>query len=334
MIVVFAQMAQHQGIDGRIEIAADEIANHVVRQMSFAPHDALLDGPWVRPHLQHFEIVIGFEHQQVSAAQVELDGIGHIAQVGYQTHFNALRAKAEAYRIDGVVRNGEAIDFDIAYTKCRPGLETIQARRVFAPGDGGRGEAGDEDGHVEQAGQGHQAADVIGMLMRDEDGIQLFGVFLNGGEAGQNVALAEAGIDEDARFFGADESGISRAAGGEDADLDYDAPPSLDRAQHSGPRFLASLCVAHALLRAVLALLPTPVRKSWKRSHECERGTQECVRHRRALFKGFGITLDVVLTGGLLLPIFSQPGFPAFAGGGVAAREGQRLDFGIGNREL
>jgi hypothetical protein len=35
------------------------------------------------------------------------------------------------------------------------------------------------------------------------------------------------------------------------------------------------ISVAHALLRAVFALLRTP---SW-RSHECERGTQDCVRH-------------------------------------------------------
>ncbi len=65
MIVVFAQMAEHQGIDGGIEISADEIADHVVRQMPFASHHALLDGPGVRADLEHFEIVIRFQHQQI-----------------------------------------------------------------------------------------------------------------------------------------------------------------------------------------------------------------------------------------------------------------------------
>ena len=37
--------------------------------------------------------------------------------------------------------------------------------------------------------------------------------------------------------------------------------------------------VAHALLRAVFALLRTPVATEPKRSQECERGTQECVRY-------------------------------------------------------
>jgi hypothetical protein len=38
--------------------------------------------------------------------------------------------------------------------------------------------------------------------------------------------------------------------------------------------------VAHALVRAVFALLRTPLAIEPKRSHECERGTQGCVRHK------------------------------------------------------
>jgi hypothetical protein len=145
--------------------------------------------------------------------------------------------KAEAHRIDGVVRNGEAVDLDIADAKRGPGLETIQARRVFAPGNGGRGEAGDEDRHIEQARQSHQAADVIGMLVRDQDRVQLFGSSSISGEPGENVALAEAGVDQDARFFGADEGGVSRAAAGENADLDYDG---LRCSASAWPRSLAA----------------------------------------------------------------------------------------------
>ncbi len=38
--------------------------------------------------------------------------------------------------------------------------------------------------------------------------------------------------------------------------------------------------VAHALVRAATALVPSQgIRKRTGRSHECERGTQECVRH-------------------------------------------------------
>jgi hypothetical protein len=85
------------------------------------------------------------------------------------------------------------------------------------------------------------------MLVRDQDRVQLFGVFLDRGQAGQNVAPAQSGVDEDARFFGADESGISRTAAGENADLNYDAPPRTT--------LLAAAFVAQALLRAAFTLV-------------------------------------------------------------------------------
>jgi len=90
------------------------------------------------------------------------------------------------------------------------------------------------------------------MLVRDQDRVQLFGVFLDGGQSGQNVALAEAGVDQDARFFGTDESGISRTAAGENADLNYDAPPLLH--QLLAAASLAAF-VAHALVRAAFTLV-------------------------------------------------------------------------------
>jgi hypothetical protein len=110
------------------------------------------------------------------------------------------------------------------------------------------------------------------MLVRDQDRVQLFRIFLDRGQAGQNVAPAETGVDEDARFFGADESGISRTAAGENADLNYDAPPrtilfaaaslaaaSLAAASLAAASLaaasLAAASVAHALLRAAFTLV-------------------------------------------------------------------------------
>jgi hypothetical protein len=92
------------------------------------------------------------------------------------------------------MRDGKAIDLDIADAKGCPGLETIQARRVFAPRDGGSSETSDEDGHVERTRERYQSADVIGMLVRDQDRVQFFSVLIDRGEARENVPLAEAGV--------------------------------------------------------------------------------------------------------------------------------------------
>ena len=218
-------MAEHQRSDRGIEIRADELADYVVRQVPPASHYTLFDGPGIGADFEHFEIVVRFEQQQIGAAQMELDGVGDISQIGDQSYFNAMRSETEANRIDGVVWNGEAIDFNVTHTKGCSGLKAIQARREFTPWNRGRRQASDEDRNVEQTRQSNQPADVIGMLVRDQDGVELFGIFFDGGEAGQNVAPAQAGVDKDARFFGADESGISRAAAGENANFNDGAPP-------------------------------------------------------------------------------------------------------------
>jgi hypothetical protein len=55
----------------------------------------------------------------------------------------------------------------------------------------------------------------------------------------------------------------------------------IDSAEDAGPELLilSNPLVAHALMRAVFALLRTPVATEPKRSQECERGTYESVRH-------------------------------------------------------
>jgi hypothetical protein len=137
MIVVLAEMPQNHRGGGGIELVTQIVAHQVVREVAVAAHYALFHGPGIRADLQHIEIVIGLEHQYLRAAQMELDGIGKIAEVGDETDFDALRAEAEAYGVDGVVRNGEGVDFDIAYREACAGLKRLDCRERAIPLDGG-----------------------------------------------------------------------------------------------------------------------------------------------------------------------------------------------------
>ena len=71
-----------------------------VRKMAVAAHHALLDAPGIGADLQHVEIVIRFEQQDLHAAQMEFDGIGHVAEIGRDADLNAFGVEAEADRID------------------------------------------------------------------------------------------------------------------------------------------------------------------------------------------------------------------------------------------
>ena len=52
------------------------------------------------------------------------------------------------------------------------------------------------------------------------------------------------------------------------------------------------------------------------------------------LIQGFGFKGDVGFAGGFLRGVFFHPGFPSFAGGGVASGEGEGGDVGVGDRDF
>ena len=68
MIVLLAEMAQDQRRRCRIpDRASGKSQTSSVRKVAHAAHHALLHGPRIRANLQHVQIVIGFEQQQVGA---------------------------------------------------------------------------------------------------------------------------------------------------------------------------------------------------------------------------------------------------------------------------
>ena len=72
---MFAQMSEHQRLQASIQTVENELRDHVVRQVPVTAHNALLYRPGIRPHLQHFDVVIGFQQQELGPAQVELHRI-------------------------------------------------------------------------------------------------------------------------------------------------------------------------------------------------------------------------------------------------------------------
>ncbi len=96
--------------------------------MPGAAHHALLDVPGVRTHFEHLDIVIGFEHDGIAIAQMVFHKFGHVAEIGDHGHLDATRAKREAQRIGGIVRNRKGRDFNIANAERAARLNEIDTR--------------------------------------------------------------------------------------------------------------------------------------------------------------------------------------------------------------
>jgi hypothetical protein len=152
--------------------------------------------------------------------------LGNVAKIGRYRNFDAVRAQRVADRIGGIMRNGEARNVEISDREAAPGLKGFERRLVFAPLDIGRGAVREIYGNRTAAGfrQGRQTADVIVMLVRDENGVERGDIFPDGGEALRDLAAAEAGIDKNARAIRRDKRRVTGAAAGENANLDDDDP--------------------------------------------------------------------------------------------------------------
>ena len=71
----------------------------------------------------------------------------------------------------------------------------------------------DEERRFPQAEHLREAVAVVGVLVGDQDPVDVLDSSFNGGEAGQGFALAESGIHQEAGPLGLEQRDVARAAG-------------------------------------------------------------------------------------------------------------------------
>ena len=198
--------------------------------MAVTAGDALLETPRTRRILKHFEIVIGFEDENVGGADAFQDAFRRMAKIREEADVAGGRAQEKPDGVRGVVRNVERLDEDIADFKALAGFKEPAFEAVLELELGGfAGEAVAVDGDVELLAKGGKTVDVVGMLVGDEDAGETLGSAANERQTLAKLAQAEPGIDEDAGFFGfqigaiaAGTAAQNREANGHRATLDSD----------------------------------------------------------------------------------------------------------------
>src|SRR5579863_439427 len=187
--------------------------------MAGAAHDALLDVPGIGADLQHFQIVIGFEDQEVGFAQVMLYQLGHVAEVGDDGDFFAVGAESVADGVGGIVRNGERGDFDIADYEFNSGADVFDALDFsfwavaihflnFA-----MGREGEVGGTFPLAGHLRETVGVIAVLVGYEDAVHFFGTrAAESFKTPQHFFFAKPGVNQEGRAPRFEQRGVARAA--------------------------------------------------------------------------------------------------------------------------
>ena len=224
IIIFLRDMAEHQVARAAIKtIGIGEIfADRVIGKMPSAGENALLNNPRIRTHLQHFQIVIGFENQAVGIAQVNFYQFRKIAEVRDDGHFDAGGAKSEADRIGSVMRNRERVYVYIADSEMSAGMNRFNAAQALFQTIGQhtlqRVESlfGDVERSFVQAQHLRKAVAVIGMFVGDENSVDLIESNFAGGQPGKSFAFAKSAINEEAGARSFEQRDVAGTSGSQD----------------------------------------------------------------------------------------------------------------------
>lgn len=224
IIIFLRDMAQHQVARAAIKtIAIGEIfADRVIGKMASAGENALLHNPGIRTHLQHFQIVIGFQNQAVGIAQMNFYQFWKVAEVGDDGHLDAFGAESEANWIGGIVRNGEGMHVNIPDSEMLAGMHGFDATQTFFQAIGKNPLQRIESwfGNVKrgfiETQHLRQAVAVIGMFVGDENSVDLIESNFAGGQSGEGLALAKAAINEEAGARSFEQRDVAGTSGSQD----------------------------------------------------------------------------------------------------------------------
>lgn len=211
---------------------AKVFADRMIGEMTCAGEHALLHNPWVRAYFEHVQIVVGFEDEAIGFAEMNFDEFGHIAEVGADGDLGTIGAKGETDGIDGVMRNGEGMNVDIANRKALTRLNGFDAAQALAKSfrenafENAHCGLGDIKRSLPETEDLRETIAVIGVLVGDQDGVEMSETAFDGSKTREGLAFAEASVHEDAGTFRFEQGEIARTAGrkNRDAQADWNCP--------------------------------------------------------------------------------------------------------------
>jgi hypothetical protein len=225
VVVDFREVGQHQIARAAVEgfRIGEKVTYRLIGEVSGAAHDALFHVPGIGADLKRLHVVIRFQDQAIAIAEVLFHQFRHVTEIGHQREFQALGAKGEAQRIDGVVGDAKGRDFDIADAESVARFDefdVLEAARVtfgkITQGFG-VGFGAEVNGSAPGGQQRGQAADVIGVFVGDDDAVEAVNRIRESGQAPQRFALSQARVHQQARPGSLQQGAIARTARRENA---------------------------------------------------------------------------------------------------------------------
>ena len=177
----------------------------------------------MRAGLEQFLIVIGFDYEGVDLTQSFHQHLGRVAEIGDEPKAAPARVERVPNRFDGIVRDRESLDRDIANGEFRAGAEE-PPMPVFgqrsAP-DGFRGQRVAINRDPIFPAEHFQSADMIAVLVGEKNAVELFRPDAAKFEPEDELARAQSAVDQEPAMIGRKQGRIPRAAAPEHREAEH-----------------------------------------------------------------------------------------------------------------
>jgi len=165
--------------------------------------------------LQKLLIVVGLDHKRMDFAQTLDHQLCRIPEVGDESQTARAGVESKANRIDCIMRHGKSLDANVADRKLRAGTKnppvTMSIQAAITPARF-RGERIGINWQVIFAAKNFQPANMITMLVGEQNAIELIWGDAALLEAEDNLPRAQPTVDQQSTMIGGDQCAVPRAA--------------------------------------------------------------------------------------------------------------------------
>ena len=224
-VVLVAQVREQNVARARADAFDGEFRRGVVRQVPVLAQDALLEVVRVAAVFEHHDVVIRFEQQHVRAEGGIVRFVGDKARIRQYSERACVALDAVADALFRVVRRAERADVQVL------------DRKLFARGKGAQARLGvlDRRRGAERRiqrggaffGERRQSADVVDVLVCDEDAVEIIKRKVQCCERLRDAAAGDARVDEKVGIVVTDERSVAGARTGEGVKFHGSIPLSL-----------------------------------------------------------------------------------------------------------
>jgi hypothetical protein len=219
-------MSKHDPIDFSGKQFFDHGGGRVIGKMSVPGLDPLFHRP--RPMsvaLQQFFVVVSFNHERVHVPKPFHDHLGGVTQVGDKPEAARSGIKREADGIDRVMRHRKRLHKDVANLELGAGAKypPVPMSIQGVVGADGLGRLRVRiNRHREFATEHFQAANVIAVLVSEQNTVELFRHHAALLKPEHNLPRAQSAIDQNFAMIGRDERTVPGTAAPEHRQTEHD----------------------------------------------------------------------------------------------------------------